>query len=241
MLALDVLIFDPLVAVHTLAEADNTSLAKILRALSMYIARPCDCAVELVHHTRKAGKGDDSALVPDDMRGAGTIVYTPRSGRLMHQMSMAEAEKYGISGEDDRFAYVRLERAKPNMAKRGSIYWIKLVVHDVGNAGDGEESDTVTVPALWTPVDVADKVTDTIAVAVRAEIAKGDWKRDSRAGNSWAGRVVGKLCHLDLSKRSGRTQAESILGTLISRGILTTEFRTDKNHNSREFVIPAQL
>jgi hypothetical protein len=53
--------------------------------------------------------------------------------------------------------------------------------------------------------------------------------------------VVGKLCRIDLSKRSGRTQAESILSTLISRGVLTTEFRTDENRHSREYVVPAQL
>jgi hypothetical protein len=237
-LKLDVVIFDPLVALHTLPEGDNTNLAKVIRALGTQVAKPCNCAVELVHHTRKSGKGDDSALVADDMRGASTIVYTPRSGRLMHPMSGAEAEKYGVDGED-RLSYVRLERAKPNMAKRGTIYWVQLIVHTIDNAGEGEPADTVTVPTLWTPIDVTNKITDAISDSIRTTIAQGEFRRDARAGNDWAGRVVGKLCNLDLSQRSGRTQADAILASLITKGVLATDFRTDpKTRKTREYVVP---
>jgi hypothetical protein len=235
---IDVVIFDPLVALHTLPENDNTNLAKIIRALGRIIAQPCNCAVELVHHTRKAGKGDDSPMVADDMRGATTIVFTPRSGRLLHPMSVTEAEKYGIDSEA-RASFVRLERAKPNMAKRGTIYWLQLVIHTLNNAGEGEPADTVSVPALWTPADVTDKITDASSTTIRDTIAKGEFRRDVRAGNDWAGRVVGRFCNLDLSKRHGRAQAEAILSRLIARGVLATEYRTDrKTRKTKEYVVP---
>ena len=237
-LKIDVVILDPLVALHSLPEGDNTALSKVMHAMGRIIAQPCNCAVEIVHHTRKAGKGDDSALVADDMRGASTIVYSPRSGRLLHPMSMAEAEKYGVEGEE-RLSYIRLDRAKPNMAKRGTIYWLQLVVRPVGNDGDDDPGDTVTVPVFWAPEDVTDKVTDAIASGIRTEISKAEFRRDFRAGNSWAGIPVGRLCHLDLSKRSGRAQAETILGRLIAKGTLATEYRADpKTRKTREYVVP---
>ena len=235
---IDVVIFDPLISVHSLSETDQTNLAKLLRVLGNRIAKSCNCALEIVHHTRKAGKGDDNGMTTDDIRGAGSIVYVPRSGRLLHPMSASEAEKYGISPED-RPRYVRLERAKPNMAKRGTIYWLHLAVWDVGNDGDGEPSDTVTVPTLWTPKAVIDSITDAAVTSIRTTIAEGEFRRDKRA-TAWAGKVVAQACKLDLAKVSGKAQATNILDHLIDTKVLGTVFRPDKKRMTREYVVPGE-
>ena len=233
---LDVAIFDPLVALHTLQEGDNSSLAKVIRSLRQKIAVPCSCAVELVHHTRKLGKDSDKDLTADDIRGAGSIVYSARSGRLLHPMTGPDAEKFGIEG-DDRHRYFRIERAKTNMARRETICWIEMVERPIANGENGSYRDTVVVSTLWTPPDVTDKVTPTVAAAIRSEIGKADYRRDQRASN-WAGKLIAQRLGLDLEKPSQRRQAKDILNWLIAKGVLTTQFREDSRRRSREFVVP---
>ena len=56
-LGIEVVGLDPLVALHTMPEGDNPSLAKLLRALNNKLAKPCGCAVDINHHTRKMAAG----------------------------------------------------------------------------------------------------------------------------------------------------------------------------------------
>jgi hypothetical protein len=236
---IEVVMLDPLVALHSMAEGDNPGHAKLIRTLSTRLAKPCGCAVDINAHTRKPGPGQDSMTV-DDIRGAGAIVYSARSGRILHTMSLAEAEKYNIEA-DDRLSYYRLERAKANMAKRGTICWVRMIEVPIANRSDGSYGDTIAVPTIWTPPDAMEGITDTIANAIAGEIAKGEYKRDTRAGASWAGRLVGLRCGIDTGTRSGKDRAKAILETLIKKGVLAVEIRTDKNRNSREYVVPGAL
>jgi hypothetical protein len=77
-----------------------------------------------------------------------------------------------------------------------------------------------------------------LPVGIASEIAKGEYKRDIRSSTSWAGRLVGLRCGIDLETKSGKERARVILEKLIKRGILAIEIRTDKNRNSREYVVP---
>jgi hypothetical protein len=174
-LGLDVVTFDPLVAIHALQEGDNPSLAKVIRALRNKVAKPCNCAIDLVHHTRKPSKESSNVLTADDIRGASSIVYSVRSARILSPMMAAEAERYGIEGED-RHCYFRVELAKSNTARRGTLHWIELVERPIANGENGAYSDTVTVCTKWTPPDTMAKVTDAIAAAIRSEIAKGEYR-----------------------------------------------------------------
>ena len=223
---IEVVMLDPLVALHTMAEGDNPGHAKLIRTLSTRLAKPAGCAVDINAHTRKPGPGQDTMNV-DDIRGAGAIVYSARSGRILHPMSLAEAQKYNIEA-DDRFSYYRLERAKANMAKRGTICWVHMVEVPIANRPDGSYGDTVAVPTVWTPPDAMEGITDTIAHAIAGEIAKGEYRRDARAGASWAGRLVGLRCGIDISTKSGKDRAKSILDSLSKRGCSPSTSNTTK-------------
>jgi hypothetical protein len=236
-LALDVIIFDPLVAIHALQEGDNPSLAKVIRALRNKVAKGCNCAIELVHHTRKPSKESSNSLTADDIRGASSIVYSVRSARILSPMMPTEAEKYVVEGEN-RHRYFRVELAKSNTARRGTLHWIELIERPIANGEGGAYGDTVTVCAVWTPPDLTAQVSDVFAAAIRSEVAKGEFRRDRRAGSSWAGLLVGQRMGLDMEKPSHRRQATDVLNWLIKKGVLTTEFRTDKSRKSREFIIP---
>jgi len=233
---IDVVILDPLVALHSMSEGDNPGHARLIRTLSIKLAKPCECAVDINAHTRKPGIGQDT-LTADDIRGPGAIVYSARSGRILNPMSLGEAEKYTIEAED-RFNYYRLERAKANMAKRGTICWVHMIEMPIANRPDGSRGDIIAVPTLWVPPDAMTGITETVANAIAGEIAKGDYKRDARAGAAWAGRLVGLRCGIDVGTKSGKERAKVILETLIKRGVLAVEIRTDKNRNAREYVVP---
>ena len=234
-LGIEVVMLDPLVALHTMSESDNPGHAKLIRTLSTRLGKPAGCAVDINAHTRKPGTGQESMTV-DDIRGPGAIVYSARSGRILHPMSLAEAERYGIEA-DDRLSYYRLERAKANMAKRGTICWVHMIEVPIANRPDGAYGDVVAVPIIWTPPGAMDGVTETVANAIAAEIAKGEYRRDIRAA-SWAGRLVGLRCGIDVGTKAGKERAKGILETLVKKGVLAVEIRSDKNRNSREYVVP---
>ena len=236
---IEVVMLDPLVAVHSMPENDNPGHAKLIRALSTRLANPSACSVDINAHTRKPSGGQDS-MTADDVRGAGSIIYSARSGRILHPMSLAEAEKYDISAED-RLSYYRLERAKANMAKRGTICWVRMTEVPIANGIDGGLGDSVAVPTVWMPPDAMEGITETVANAIAGEIAKGEFKRDVRAGAAWAGRVVGLRCGIDVSTKPGRDRARIILETLIKKGALAVEIRADQSRHSREYVVSGVL
>ena len=236
---LDVVIFDPLVALHNLPEGDNPSLAKIIRALRQRIAVPCNCAVELIHHTRKVAKDADRDMTADDIRGAGSIVYSARSGRLLHPMATADAEQFGIEG-DDRFRYFRIERAKTNMARRETICWIEMIERPIANGANGSYRDSVVVSTLWTPPKLTDKLSPAFITAIRDEIGQGEYKRDARAREAWAGRLIGQRLNLDMENKAHRRQAKDLLDWLIRNRHLASEFRKDANRKIHEYVVPGR-
>jgi hypothetical protein len=154
-------------------------------------------------------------------------------------MSKEEAAKFGIEGED-RSRYFRVERAKANSSRRGTLYWVELVERPIPNGEAGAYGDTVTVCRTWRPPSATTKVTDAMAAAIRDEIGKSEWRRERRAGNSWAGNLVGRRLGLNMEKPAGRTQAEEALAYLIREGWLATEFRATDQRHTREYVIPGK-
>jgi hypothetical protein len=239
-LKIEVVGLDPLVALHTMPEGDNPGHAKLLRTLNNKIAKPCGCAIDINHHPRKTAPGQDNGITADDVRGASSIVHSARSGRLLHQMTLAEAEKFGIES-DDRFTYFRMERAKANMARRGTICWVHLIEVPISNAAGGAYGDIVTVPTVWTPPDTMAGVSDITIAAIRSEMGKGEYRRDARAGGAWAGRLIALRLGLDLGTRAGKNRAIAILNMLIRKGVLTVEIRHDQNRNAREYVVPGAI
>ena len=111
--SIDVWILDPFVACHSVSENDNVAIDAVIKALGR-IAEETNCAIDIVHHPRKAAPGQDSLTI-GDARGASAIIYGTRSGRIFNQMTTTEAEKAGLN-PDHRRAYFRVDRTKVNMA-----------------------------------------------------------------------------------------------------------------------------
>jgi hypothetical protein len=138
----DVLILDPLVELHTAEENDNTALRLVIAHLRT-LAKRWDCAVVLIHHTRKGSIAGD----PDSLRGASSIVGACRVVLTVTPMSDAEALELNIA-PDLRRRFFRVDSAKQNYAPSSEAAWHELFEYELDNG------DLVAAALPWNPTPV---------------------------------------------------------------------------------------
>lgn len=140
------LVIDPFVHSHEANENDNTEIGIVMSAYKQ-IAQKADCAVWLIHHTRKgnaqAGPGD-----VDTFRGAAAIKDGGRVMSTLKGMTLEEAENLGIQPVERRKSYVRLDNAKQNMsASLNDVTWYRLDSERLNN-GTPEYPDGDSVQVI---------------------------------------------------------------------------------------------
>jgi hypothetical protein len=173
-----VMMIDPLISSHAVPENDNVAMDLVVKTWGR-IAAQTDCDAELVHHTRKALRGEDSETLASDARGAGSLIDGVRASRVFNQMTEKEAGDFGV---DDRSQYFRVNRGKTNMVIRGSPTWYKLVSVVIcnGEPSNPQDGDNVHTVTAWTPPGAFDSVTTAHMHTVRARTAKGNYRLDAR-------------------------------------------------------------
>ena len=118
----DLLILDPLVVFCGGGNMnDNAVMALVIRELK-HLATKFDCAVLIVHHTRK-GVDDGNA---EAISGASATVNLARRALMPVPMTKEEATQFGVL-PSDRFRYFKLVDAKSNLAPRSADSpWYRL-------------------------------------------------------------------------------------------------------------------
>lgn len=106
------LVIDPLSLINPADENSNSAMAKVIQELSS-IARQADCAVLLVHHTRKTGKNERVKGNADMSRGAKALTDGCRAVKTLSTMTVAEAKRRSID-PGTASSYVQLSDAKQN-------------------------------------------------------------------------------------------------------------------------------
>jgi hypothetical protein len=93
-------------------------------AVMSRIANVTNCAVHIVHHTRKLGKEGGQGDM-DTARGASSNVSAARVVHTLNTMTEKEAKEYGIPETQASF-YVRMDDAKANFSAptKGTV-WFK--------------------------------------------------------------------------------------------------------------------
>lgn len=110
------LFIDPFLETHEADENDNRQISEVAK---MYreVAQKANCAVCLIHHTRKeqgnSSKGHAGNM--DSGRGASSLVGAARIVFTLYNMDESTAKEYGVP-EDEKHLYVRLDDAKGNMS-----------------------------------------------------------------------------------------------------------------------------
>jgi hypothetical protein len=188
---ISVLIVDPFVQSHAAEENRNEEM-NLVMALWGRVATRADCAVWLVHHFRKGGKGGDA----ESIRGAGAIQGAARSMFTVSSMTTEEASKLGIE-EDQRWQYIRHDNAKQNMAPPAGVAdWYRLASVPLNN-GDDEypDGDFVQAVEAWAPPSPWDGLPWTMIERILVKIDQGPgdgefYALGKQSKDRWAGRVI---------------------------------------------------
>ena len=222
---IDVLIVDPFVSSHQVNENDNVAIDLVAKQYWAVLAQRCDCAVELVHHTRKLGGEEGSS---ESARGASALLSAARSGRVLNKMTADDRERAGISSADTS-VYFALVRDKANLAPPGKREWRRVVSVDLANG------DSVGVVEKWDWPDDFDGVrTADLQAVQRAIEAAPNPLRYSEQATPWVGDVIAQVLKFDL--QNDRKRIKRMLETWLKSGALVKRDVKDDSRQSRPCV-----
>lgn len=190
---IDVLIVDPFVSSHRAGENDNVAIDLIAKEWAR-LADRCNCAIELVHHTRKTNGAEAST---EDSRGGSALLAAARSGRVLNRMSADEREQAGIA-PDDLTTYFTVTRDKSNLAPVGKRTWRRMVSVELANG------ESVGVAESWDWPDTFDGFDSKDLLAVQNAIDGKQPRYSDQAGIEWAGVIVAEVLGLDPTKDKRR-------------------------------------
>lgn len=220
--------FDPLVAHHSSVENATGDMDQLIREFAR-IANVTDCAIEIVHHTRKPAPGQEELNVADS-RGAGAIINAVRSARVLNPMSKAEGDKAGVDDVDRRLHF-RIDTGKANMAPPSAARWHKVVGTDLPNG------DNVGVVVPWSyPTAASAELPDHTCVLIQTEVARGDYRANAQSPN-WVGHLVARIFRLDLSSKAGTAAAGRYLAALYTKGVIATGTGATAGHKVKTVTI----
>ncbi|MCB1745186.1 MAG: AAA family ATPase, partial [Gammaproteobacteria bacterium] len=187
---IDVVVIDPFVSAHSVSENDNNAIDLVAKTYAR-IADVTGCAIHLVHHSRKTG---GESVDAEHSRGASALLGAARAARTMNVMTADEAAKAGV---ENRFAHVRIDDGKANLAPRSDkASWIKLAGQYLKNGPMGDAGDSVGVATRWRWPDAMEGITPENLVAVQAAVAGGQWRENIQA-KAWVGKPIAEALGLD--------------------------------------------
>lgn len=211
-----VLQIDPLIAAHDAIENVSDQMRPVFDAF-IKIANGANCAVDLVHHTRKLSAGFNAT--PGDVdtaRGSGALSGAVRSARTITGMTSGEAERFGIEEERRRW-YIRTDDAKANMsAPSANAEWYERKSVEIASG------DQVGTLSRWSPPDAFDGMSGDLARIVLQGIEKGlpDGQRYLPHRRNQSGRWVGT----PLEDRDFKLpQAKEIIRAWVKEGVLVID------------------
>jgi AAA domain len=237
---IDVLVLDPLITLHSLAEAENHKMDPVLREFAR-IANETDSAIELAHHTRKKVTGQEDYTTADS-RGASAIMDAVRSARTINGLNDADAKRLGLDNELDRISHFRLDKGKANMTRRGAASYFQFASVELPNGPGGGPGDDVGVVTRVIPPDATIELTPTDIALLQAETVNGDCAVNNKSA-SWFGRVVARHFSIDPNTPLGMLKVENVIERLKRDGVITKETRRGrdpKDRHRREFWTPGE-
>ncbi len=225
--AIDVLIVDPFIASHRVGENDNNAIELVAKAWS-HIADVTNCAVNLVHHSRKLN-GEEVTV--ESGRGASALLAACRSARTLNQMTKDEAAQLNV--ENHRL-YFRVDDGKSNLQPpaEGAI-WHQLVNVDLPNGPMGTVGDKVGVVTRWQKPDVVGGMSSRDLLAVQNAVAAGKWRDNSQA-RDWVGKAVAQALGYALPEEAGKVKM--LVKTWLKSGALTTVSGLDEQRRQRDYI-----
>lgn len=222
---IDVLIVDPFVSSHQVSENDNTKIDAIAKRWGR-LASHCQCAIVLVHHSRKlAGQ----AVTAEASRGAVALINAARSVLVFNRMTAEEADRFGINDDAERRRHFTVQDDKHNRAPPEKAKWFRIASVPLGNGDD------IGVVEPWTPPDAFEGIDHSVLREVQARVADGKW-RENVQSSDWVGIAVANAIGADLDNPTDKSRVKALVKGWIRSDVLRVVEGKDDNHNTRKFV-----
>jgi hypothetical protein len=224
---IDVLILDPLGALHTLPENSNEA-ANLLSGALRQVAHRAQVAVVVLHHAGKAAAMDMDAAGAGASRGASAFVDAARVVRQVVRMTDKEASRFGVA-DADRRDYLRIENGKANLARAEGGRWLHMVDVPLGNGlGLWPDGDRVGVVERFAPQELqAGSASDLALVHTAIGAAHTPPRYDVRS-RDWVGYLVAQALGLKLgpagAPQKSRTAEEAAAHARV-RGLVESWLR----------------
>jgi AAA domain len=221
---IDVLVIDPFVSCHEVAENDNPAMDMVVKEWGR-VADRGNCAVHLVHHTRKMG--DATEVTTESSRGGSSQTDACRVVRTVNRMTKVEATNAGI---DNPRSYFRTYNDKANFAPPvEKSDWFKLESVDLGNGDMGLPGDSIGVVTEWEWPDVTAGMTAADYDKVVAEVKGGKWKANIQAKENWVGYAIAEALDLDLDVPADKAKVKAALKMYLEAKTLVVVKRQDED------------
>jgi hypothetical protein len=228
---IDVLIIDPFVSCHEVTENDNSAMDAVVKEWAR-VAQRGNCAVHLVHHTRKP-MGAEGEVTTDSSRGASSQTDACWVVRVINRMSEKEATAAGVT---NRRLYFRTSNDKDNLNPPvEKADWFKLESVDLGNGDQWGEGDSVGVVTKWELPAALAGLTAADFDKVAAVIRGGKWRQHPAAA-AWVGNAIAEALDLDIEDPKDMAKVKRYLGAWIAAKTLIVVERKDENRAVRKFV-----
>ena len=206
---IDVVIIDPFVATHDINENDNMAMNAVVTQWAV-VADRANCAIEIVHHTRKA-QAMRSNVSYDDARGASALTDKARHVRRLVKMTPDEARLAGID-ESLAWRYTREADSKDNLAPPTTDNsWREMRSIDLPNG------DNVGVVEAWSWPDAFSDITVQDLEAVKGRMKEGNWRLDVRSKH-WFGNAVAEALELDVLEASVKSKIKQLMEVWLENG-----------------------
>lgn len=250
-LGVDVLILDPLGAVHGLPENSNEAMNLLAGGLSR-IAIDANIAIGLVHHVSQAAAGNMRASGANAARGATALVDRSRNTRQISRPDEKEAPVMGIK-PNERWRYLAISNGKANNAHLADAHWVKLVSVSLGNGTpDYPSGDEVQTVEHWTPPKGLIGAPSDLARLQDAIRARTVPPRFAPQAPDWVGYLLAEVMGLNVGRGTNqaqrsaeqvaaRAQVVAMVQSWIASGGLVVETRADPKGKQGDTIAYVQV
>jgi 5S rRNA maturation endonuclease (ribonuclease M5) len=231
----DVLQLDPFVSLHQVSENDNSRIDAVVKAFCK-VASVTNCAIELVHHSRKTQGPEQHTLTADDARGASSLIGAARSVRLLNGAAAEHAAILAPPGEHfDPRRFFSLSNGKSNLAPQSErSTWFRIAGVALGNG------DEVGVAEGVTPVGTFDGVTEAHLTQVEFRLSQmPDGMAENVQAGDWIGLLVAEVTGLPVEEKGDKERIKRIVKTWIENGVLVVKDAVNsksRRHQRRVFM-----
>ena len=221
---LDLIGIDPFIKSHGVGENNNNAIDLVCGVLTDLMFKH-NISVDVPHHVSKPGlRGEAEPGDANRGRGASSLKDAARLVYTLNVMTKEEAKKFPIP-EEERSAYVRMDKGKVNIAPPArKAVWFHLVGVRLGNENEMySHGDEVQAVEPWFPPEVWKDITDEQIDAIIEEIDKGMPDGDRYSGDARARRRAAWLVVMKHVEGKTEQQAREITSTWIKAGRLVTK------------------